>query len=234
MEENSIEEDIKIALDKFLDNKDIESAIFIVEKFILGNYVLVGGRKNIVKDSLRYILTDYKRVLRENERYQKSDYETICLENNELREITDRIQSEYNDLLKDNFKLKDELETKRKEYQETYKDVRKELKELKKENEKLKKELNEENKKCMMLAVEKQDYFEKYKYHLQQNESLTRKFSNDIPVQEVKDLKNRILENEEYTVVLEGDKEFPDSTTETTFEKYINLKVLDELIERGK
>lgn len=79
------------------------------------------------------ILSDYKKVLKENERYQKSDYETICLENNELREITDRIQSEYNDLLKDNFKLKDELEAKRKEYQETYKDVREELRELKKE-----------------------------------------------------------------------------------------------------
>lgn len=55
-----------------------------------------------------------------------------------------------------------------------------------------------------------------------------------ISVQEVKDLKDRILKNEEYTVVLEGDKEFPDSTTEATFEKYINLKVLDELIERRK
>lgn len=85
-------------------------------------------------------LSDYKRVLKENERYKKSDYETICLENNELREITDRIQSEYNDLLKDNFKLKNELETKRKEYQETYKDVREELRELKKENEELKKD----------------------------------------------------------------------------------------------
>lgn len=84
-----------------------------------------------------HILSDYKRILKENERYQKSDYETICLENNELREITDRIQSEYNDLLKDNFKLKNELETKRKEYQETYKDVREELRELKKENEEL-------------------------------------------------------------------------------------------------
>lgn len=57
---------------------------------------------------------------------------------------------------------------------------------------------------------------------------------NSIPVQEVKDLKDRILKNEEYTVVLEGDKEFPDSTTEATFEKYINLKVLDKLIERRK
>lgn len=67
MKENSIEEDIKIALDKFSDNKDSNSAVLIVEKFILGNYVLVGGRKNIVKDSLRYILSDYKRVLKENE-----------------------------------------------------------------------------------------------------------------------------------------------------------------------
>lgn len=87
---------------------------------------------------MQHILSDYKRVLKENERYKKSDYETICLENNELREITDRIQSEYNDLLKDNFKLKNELETKRKEYQETYKDVREELRELRKENEELK------------------------------------------------------------------------------------------------
>ena len=67
MKENSIEEDIKIALDKFSDNKDIDSAILIVEKFILGNYILRGGRKNIVKDSLRYILSDYKRALKENE-----------------------------------------------------------------------------------------------------------------------------------------------------------------------
>ena len=85
-------------------------------------------------------LSDYKRVLKENERYKKSDYETICLENNELREITDRIQSEYKDLLKDNFKLKNELETKRKEYQETYEDIREELGELKKENEELRKD----------------------------------------------------------------------------------------------
>lgn len=67
MKENSIEEEIKIALDKFLDNKDKDSAILIVEKFILENYILRGGRTNIVKDSLRYILSDYKGVLKENE-----------------------------------------------------------------------------------------------------------------------------------------------------------------------
>lgn len=66
-ERSSIEEDIKIALDKFSNNRDIDSAILIVEKFILGNYILLGGRGNIVKDSLQHILSDYKRVLKENE-----------------------------------------------------------------------------------------------------------------------------------------------------------------------
>lgn len=61
-----------------------------------------------------------------------------------------------------------------------------------KENEELRKELNEENKRCMMLAVEKQDYFEKYRYHLQQNESLTKEFSNVIPIQKIKDIIDRI------------------------------------------
>ena len=56
-----------------------------------------------------------------------------------------------------------------------------------KENEELRKQLNEENKRCMMLAIEKQDYFEKYRYNLQQNESLTKEFSNVIPVQKIKD-----------------------------------------------
>ena len=63
---------------------------------------------------------------------------------------------------------------------------------LQKENEELRKKLNEENKRCMMLAIEKQDYFEKYRYNLQQNESLTKEFSNVIPVQKVKDIIDRI------------------------------------------
>ena len=101
-ERSSIEEDIKIALDKFSDNKDIDSAILIVEKFILGNYILRGGRKNIVKDSLRYILSDYKRVLKENE---------------ELEEINNELEAEKNEAIRRyNFetipikKVKDKIE----------------------------------------------------------------------------------------------------------------------------
>ena len=112
--------------------------------------------------AIRHILSDYKRVLKENESYQKSDYETVCLENNELREITDRIQSEYNDLLKDNFKLKNELETKRKEYQETYKDVREEIKELKKENEELKQEKINNHKMIALAQNEALGYMRGY------------------------------------------------------------------------
>lgn len=100
---NSIEEDIKIALDKFSDNKDIDSAILIVEKFILGNYILRGGRKNIVKDCLRYILSDYKKVLKENEEWDRK----FC-----------NLQNLY-------FKLQDESESKRKEWQEAYKSEKK-------------------------------------------------------------------------------------------------------------
>ena len=98
-ERSSIEEDIKIALDKFSDNKDIDSAILIVEKFILGNYILRGGRKNIVKDSLRYILSDYKRVLKINE---------VLLKENEKKDELIEKMKKY--LLKEN-KMCDFLES---------------------------------------------------------------------------------------------------------------------------
>lgn len=96
---------------------------------------------------------------------------------------------------------------------------------LQKENEELRKELNEENKKCMMLAVEKQDYFEKYKYHLQQNESLTRKFSNDIQVQKVKDKIEKLQKGP--LKINENNKYY----YETEAYNKIIIQVLQELIE---
>lgn len=149
-EKNSIEEDIT-KINTYVElvlKKDYCNCNEL--NTILGKHC--DGSKNVAY-AMQHILSDYKKVLKENERYKKSDYETICLENNELREITDRIQSEYKDLLKDNFKLKNELETKRKEYQETYKDVREELKELRKENEEL-------NNRCRNLDKEAQAYLE--------------------------------------------------------------------------
>lgn len=168
--ENSIEEDMKILEGIIKGDENCINAIYSQMKVkndndediqyykkeiqsiknIVNNYLKEKARADKLEKEYSIMLSqldereiNYKRVLKENERYKKSDYETICLENNELREITDRIQSEYNDLLKDNFKLKNELETKRKEYQETYKDVREELRELRKENEELHKEIDQ-------------------------------------------------------------------------------------------
>ncbi len=105
MKENSIEEDIKIAVDKFSDNKDIDSAMLIVEKFILGNYILLGGnRGNIVKDSLRYILSDYKRALKENE-YLKEKWDK---DTHILRNELDLINADRLDLLQQNKELRKE------------------------------------------------------------------------------------------------------------------------------
>ena len=116
MKENSIEEEIKIALDKFLDNKDKDSAILIVEKFILGNYILRGGRTNIVKDSLRYILSDYKRVLKINE---------VLLKKNEiLKEEKEQAWEEWNNLEQGSYKTEQKLKQEIEELIETYKSIR--------------------------------------------------------------------------------------------------------------
>ena len=117
MKENSIEEEIKIALDKFLDNKDKDSAILIVEKFILGNYILRGGRTNIVKDSLRYILSDYKRVLKINE---------VLLKKNEiLKEEKEQAWEEWNNLEQGSYKTEQKLKQEIEELIETYKSEKK-------------------------------------------------------------------------------------------------------------
>ena len=149
------------------ERSSIEKDIHLLESYAGMTHKMTDNQGRPKLDqAIERVLLDYKRVLKENERYKKSDYETICLENNELREITDRIQSEYNDLLKDNFKLKNELETKRKEYQETYKDVREELRELRKENEELK------NQEETARKV---------------NELLVERYSTSIPIQKVKE-----------------------------------------------
>ena len=64
MKENSIEEEIKRAIDKFSDNKDKNSAILIVENFILGNYILIGGRTN----------RGYQLLATKNNKQQAIDY----------------------------------------------------------------------------------------------------------------------------------------------------------------
>ena len=102
----------------------------------------------------------------------------------------ERIDIKY--FLSGSIEQSDYIVSKADEVNKAIENILSDYKRVLKENEELKKELNEENKRCMMLAVEKQDYFEKYKYHLQQNESLTKAFSNVVPIQKIKDIIDRI------------------------------------------
>mgnify|MGYP000463620538 CR=1 FL=1 len=122
-------------------------------------------RKNQV--ALKHILSDYKRVLKENEellevKVSASAHNRIL----ELEKENEEWDRKFCDLQNLYFKLQDESELKRKEYQETYKDVREELKELKKENEELKNDYENLNNSVVV------------KNHC---------IKNSIPVQKVKD-----------------------------------------------
>lgn len=121
MKENSIEE----ALKKLSNGKKIKmyELLRTFKREGIENFVIT--RKKYVD----VILSDYKKVLKENEIYKKNS-EIMSKENLSTAE---QLKVE----IKENFRLKNQLENNRKEYQETYKDVREELKELKKENEEL-------------------------------------------------------------------------------------------------
>ena len=105
MKENSIEETIK-QLELILKVRKEQKEII---ECAGGSCINCDPDIRALTESID-ILSDYKRVLKENERYRRSDYETICLENNDLRETVDRIQSEYNDLLKEHEKLKAKID----------------------------------------------------------------------------------------------------------------------------
>lgn len=102
------------------------------------------------------------------------------------------------------------------------------IQKLQKENKELTKKLDEENKRCMMLAIEKQDCFEKYRYHLQQNESLTKEFSNVIPILKIKDKIEELNNNRQYLSQFKDYKE-----KNYTNEEVVNncVEVLQELLE---
>lgn len=100
MQKDSIEEQkIQQATNNILRGEDIESAAYILKKFMFDNVIFIGRRVNPVKIATRQVLNFI-------ERYQASDYETICLENNEMEEIVDIIEkiSVYKKLAKESIK----------------------------------------------------------------------------------------------------------------------------------
>ena len=151
--------------------------------------LIEGGNGHLVYNE------NYFKLQKENEIYKKNS-EIMSKENLSTAE---QLKVE----IKENFRLKNQLENNRKEYQETYKDVREELKELKKENEELKRinkiveNITEED---IEKAIKEDDECEdevKTKLSLRQFdinvvytdylEKLNEYKENNIPVQKVKD-----------------------------------------------
>lgn len=158
-EQSSIEEDIILL-------KDFTEGNFKRDKLenYKGSYKMGYFYYKDIQQAIEHILSDYKKNIKENE------HKTEKIENQKAElAILNEKQKDFNKL------------------QNTLSSYKGQFRRQEKENEKLRKQLNEENKRCMMLAIEKQDYFEKYRYHLQQNESLTKEFSNVIPILKIKD-----------------------------------------------
>lgn len=99
-----------------------------------------------------------------------------------------------------------------------YKKVLKENEELKRKNKTLE-ELLQGN------------LYELYKYYRELAGSYQ---GNCIPIQKLKDKIEEILNNGEYTIIFEGDADFPDEATRIDAQKYIKLEKLQELLEGRK
>ena len=127
----------------------IERLEYIDRAYSCNNYYSVWDLKCI-----EILLSDYKRVLKENEIYKKNS-EIMSKENLSTAE---QLKVE----IKENFRLKNQLENNRKEYQETYKDIREELGELKKENEELKADRNNNYQMIALAQNEALEYMQGY------------------------------------------------------------------------
>ena len=153
--EKSMDEKIEEKYTKYLDCETdtleltIDEAIYILENDEEKNYV-----SDLLQEVYKIILSDYKRVLKENEIYKKNS-EIMSKEN---LSTSEQLKVE----IKENFRLKNQLENNRKEYQETYKDVREELKELKKENEELKQDKNHNYQMIALAQNEMLGYMQGY------------------------------------------------------------------------
>lgn len=68
----------------------------------------------------------------------------------------------------------------------------------------------------------------------EKNEAIRRYNFETIPIQKVKNKIEEILNNGEYTIIFEGDAEFPDEATRIDAQKYIKLEKLQELLEKER
>lgn len=185
--ENSIEEDIKI-LEEFIKYYEAEAT----SRKFRGTLSIRVDEDDI--DALENLINMYKRVLKENEIYKKNS-EIMSKENLSTAE---QLKVE----IKENFRLKNQLENNRKEYQETYKDIREELGELKKENEELKNNTRKNENElefdidCDWIALQKiLDESEKSNEYISYKNEKWIKEKYCIPIQKVKEIIKELEDN---------------------------------------
>ena len=97
------------------------------------------------------------RLIAENQELnlELSGYRQAILNNKEmlgLKEENEKLKKQLEDYIKSNIKLKEELSNKRKEYQDTYKDVRIEIKEYKTQQKEFIKYLEDEIEACELTS----------------------------------------------------------------------------------
>lgn len=127
------------------------------------NTTLIQGE--LVKNELSQIELQYNaltqqksnELLKENQelKLELSGYRQAILNNKEmlgLKEQNEELKKQLEEYIKSNMKLNEELSNKRKEYQDTYKDVRLEIKEYKNQQKEFIKWLEEKEKRFDMIG----------------------------------------------------------------------------------
>lgn len=119
-----------------LPNEDIETIQGYVEMIEQENDVQKVMIENFVKENqeLKAINEQHRKIngkLREENQKLETEKEQLNSLVNSCQEEIRRLKKQLEEYIKQNMKLKDELFDKRKEYQDTYKDVRIEIKEYK-------------------------------------------------------------------------------------------------------
>lgn len=249
-ERSSIEKAVKTMEHWVEYEKNNKDKINKADELIYIQETVLSGYKRILKENelLRKDIEGWKKYCEEIEEEQTEMSNKNCelefeieklQKENEIYKKNSEIMSKENlstaeqlkVKIKENFRLKNQLENNRKEYQETYKDVREELKELKKENEKLKNirydtpygtetihlipesNLIEINIQKYMIEVESGKFVDLKQVYLE-NKKLNEYKENYISIQKIKDkikilekLQNEFLNNEELRVKIIAYKE---------------------------
>ena len=248
MKENSIEEEIKI----------LESIIKINNDYLKGIENQTINQKEI--KALEHILSDYKRVLKENEELLQekiNNQKIIVLAQNDILNY----QAGFEDGKNGRTSAVQNIIENQQYYifQKQVEKYEEHIEKLQKENE----ELKEERQIVGIPVKNKRDGRIGIVLHQWESgnvavlESINPRVINThdswntleivtdevkqtqtkcetIPVQKIKDKIEEILNNGEYTIIFEGDAEFPDEATHIDAQKYIKLEKLQELVEGRK